>query len=203
MENQVKVLFSSKAIAAIILILAMMFSAFLVLPVDAQTVLPSNVKPTNVKDGGSIPLPAGVTPDISVDCTVYLSFSPNPIGVNQPLLVNLWMQPPTHVSRQLKGFEVTFTKPDGTKDVIGPIDSYKGDGTAWFEYKPDQAGTWTVKLDWPGGYYPPGNYTVDAGTFVGAQTVSFDKSTYYKPASTGEQQLIVQDSMVMSWPPAQ
>lgn len=196
----VKKVFSIKTFTAVVLILAMTFSTFLILPIEAQTVVPPGVTPTNVQDGGSIALPAGVTPDLEVEPTVYLSFSPNPIGVNQPLLVNLWMQPPTHVSRQLKGFIVTLTKPDGTQDVISPIDSYKGDGTAWFEYMPDQTGTWTVKLDWPGGYYPPGNYTVDAGTFVGAQTVSFTKSTYYKPASTGEQQLVVQDGWVQSWP---
>jgi hypothetical protein len=192
----------SRISATILLVLAMTLSAFFVIPTEAQTVLPTNVIPTNIKDGGSIPLPAGVTPDLQVEPTVYLSFSPNPIGKDQALLVNLWMQPPTHVSRQLKGFEVTFTKPDGTKDVIGPIDSYKGDGTAWFTYVPNQIGEWSVKLDWPGGYFPAGNYTVDAGTFVGAQNVSFTQSVYYRPASTGEQKLTVQDNWVMSWPSA-
>ena len=107
----VKKVFSLKTIIALIFILMMTSTSFFVLPVDAQTALPSGVTPTNVQDGGSIALPAGVTPGIEVEPTVYLSFSPNPIGVNQPLLVNIWMQPPTHVSLQLKGFIVTFIKP--------------------------------------------------------------------------------------------
>ena len=110
------------------------------------------------------------------------------------------MQPPVHVSRQLKGFIVTFTKPDGTKDVISPIDSYKGDTTAWFTYTVDQIGEWKVKLDFPGAYFPAGNYTVPEGTFVGTQTVSFTQSVYYTPASTSEQKLTVQQDIVIAWP---
>jgi outer membrane protein assembly factor BamB len=193
-------IFSLKMATSIILILMMAFASLMTIPVQAQTTLPSGVTPTNLRDSGSIALPAGVTPALQVDSTVYLSFSPNPIGVGQPLLVNIWMQPPTHVSRQLKGFMVTFTKPDGTKDVIGPIDSYKGDTTAWFEHVVDQIGTWKVKLEFPGGYFPAGNYTVDAGTFMGAQIVSFTQSVYYKPASTAEQELVVHQDMVSSWP---
>lgn len=197
-----KRLSSLKIMTSIIMILLMASASLMAMPVQAQTTLPTGVTPKNVQDGGSVLLPAGVTPDLQVDSTVYLSFSPNPIGIGQPLLVNLWMQPPTHVSRQLKGFVVTFTKPDGTKDVISPIDSYKGDTTAWFTYTVDQVGKWTVKLDFPGAYFPAGNYSVDAGTFVGAQTVSFTQSVYYKPVSTAEQELEVQQDMVSSWPPA-
>ena len=87
-------------------------------------------------------LPSGVTPSITVGTIPFLSFTPNPIGVGQPLLVNIWIQPPLNVARQFSGtFQVTFTKPDGTKDVIGPISSYLGDATAWFEYIPHQVGT--------------------------------------------------------------
>jgi hypothetical protein len=195
-----KTILSLKIATAISLILMMAIASLMASPVQAQTTLASGVIPTNVQSGGSIALPSGVTPDLQVDSTVYLSFSPNPIGIGQPLLVNIWMQPPVHVSRQLKGFIVTFTKPDGTKDVISPIDSYKGDTTAWFNYPVDQVGKWSVKLDFPGAYFPAGNYTVDAGTFVGAQNVSFTQSVYYKPASTAEQPLVVQQDMVSSWP---
>jgi hypothetical protein len=191
---------SLKMTISLTLILLMTFASLMIMPIDAQTTLPAGVTPTNLRDGGSTTLPSGVTPDFQVDSTVYMSFSPNPIGLNQGLLINLWMQPPVHVSRQLKGFTVTFTKPDGTKQTMGPIDSYKGDTTAWFTYVPDQVGKWTVKLDFPGAYFPAGNYTVDAGTFVGAQNVSFTQSAYYKPASTIEQELTVQQEMVASWP---
>jgi hypothetical protein len=84
--------------------------------------------------------PAGVTPNLTVAVTPYLSFRPNPIGVGQSLLVNIWTTPPPAANRYLAGFSVTITKPDGTNTTVGPINSYVADGTAWFEYVPDQPG---------------------------------------------------------------
>ena len=50
------------------------------------------------------------------------------------------------------GYTVTFTKPDGTKDVIGPIDSEPfGTAANWFEYIPDQVGTWYYQFNYAGG----------------------------------------------------
>ena len=45
-------------------------------------------------------LPTGVTPSITISTVSYLSVSPNPIGVNQPLLINVWTQPPININRQ-------------------------------------------------------------------------------------------------------
>ena len=67
--------------------------------------------------------PAGVTPTITIDSTAFLSFAPNPIGDGQNLLVNMWLEPATHYSRYRSGYTVTFTKPDGSQDVIGPLNS--------------------------------------------------------------------------------
>ena len=155
---------------------------------------------TNLRDGGSTPLPSGVTPDVTLDTISHMSFRPNPIGVGQSLLVNLWLQPPSHVSRFFKeNFKVTLTKPDGTTDVIGPLSSFFGDSTAWFEYVPDQAGTWKLKFDFLGAYFPAGNYTSYAA-FAGA--LNAQQSCYYKPSSDGPRDLVVQEAQVMSWPPA-
>ena len=79
-------------------------------------------------------LPTGITPDITITTEPQLSFRPNPIGLGQSLLINVWLHPPINVQRQfVQAFMVTFTKPDGTKSTVGPIDSYQGDSTAWFE----------------------------------------------------------------------
>lgn len=166
-------------------------------PVNAQNTL---------QNGAGIPLPAGVTPDVSLDSIAYLSYRPNPIGVGQPVLINIWMQPPLHASRYFSGLSVTFTKPDGTKDTIGPIDTYRGDATAWFEYVVDQAGNWSIKFDFPGNYYPVGIYqefrsgSYEAGDLRPPNNVTFTQSVYYKPATSGEQPLMVQEQQVGSWP---
>ena len=76
---------------------------------------------------------------------------------------------------------------------------YHADATAWFEYVPTKVGNYTLKFDFPGGYFPAGNYTTAAGAFGGVGTVSFTDSAYYKPSSSPVRTLVVQ-SMVASWP---
>ena len=95
-----------------------------------------------------------------------------------------------------QGYKVTFTKPDSTKEVIGPMNSYAADATAWFEYTVDQVGTWKVKFEFPDQHFPAGQWfegwlmTNTSGYYLG--------SSYYQPASTGEQELVVQTAQVYS-----
>ncbi len=100
--------------------------------------------------------PEGVTPSVTVECTAFLSFSPEIAGQGQMILVNLWEEPPTHVTRYRSGYTVTFTKPDGSKDVIGPMNSYQGDATAWFNYIVDEVGEWKVQFTAAANFYPAG-----------------------------------------------
>ncbi len=153
----------------------------------------------NLQDSGGIRLPAGVTPDVELKVDPYLSFRPNPVGVNQPILVNMWSVPGPCFTRYFTDYKVTLSKPDGTQEVI-LVDSYFADSTAWFEFTPNQVGTWTLKFDVPGQYFPPGNYTMPTETRRGGYTDSFTRSMYYKPTSTSERTLTVQEEMVYSWP---
>jgi hypothetical protein len=162
---------------AIIAIILLMVSTLIEMPVKAQEY-------TNLQEGGSQPLPSGVTPDFTVKTHAFLSFRPNPVGVNQLILVNIWIEPPIHVSRYLKGLKVTITDPDGNQKVI-TMDSYRGDTTAWFEYIVDKVGTWKIKFEFPGAYYPAGNYTVPPGVAVYLpRVIEFKQSCYYEPSST-------------------
>jgi hypothetical protein len=188
------------ATTAIVLLIISAFVAMISVPVQAQEY-------QNMEEGGSYLLPSDVTPDEEFDTIAHMSYRPDPVGVNQPVLVNLWMQPPIHVSHYLKeAFLVTFTKPDGSTIKIGPLSSYKGDATAWFEQPVDQAGTWQIKFDFLGAYFPAGNYTVVGGTTSaqrGQDTImDFPLSIYYRPSSDGPYDFVVQDEQVLSWPPA-
>ena len=163
--------------------------------------------PPDLQSGDGDTLPQGVTPDFTVESTAYLSFRPKLVGVDQTVLINMWITPALHSSRRFIDYTVTLTKPDGTKDIIGPITSYHADTTAWFEYTVDQVGEWTLKFDVPGGYFPAGNYRAYRGGeyLPGAPVRSaaytyFEDSCYYAPSSTEEQRLIVQDEQVLSWP---
>ena len=150
-----------------------------------------------VEEGGSYRLPPGVTPDYEVDTAAYLSFRPNPVGLGQVFLVNLWITPATHVSRYHTDFKLTITKPSGEQHVI-EMDSYRADSTAWLEWIADEIGDWKLKFDFQGSYFPAGDYQVYGGAWIGPQVVTFDQSAYYKPSSTGEQTLTVQEDIVYS-----
>ncbi len=139
-------------------------------------------------------LPSGATASVTIDTTAHLSFRPNPIGVNQALLVNLWTTPATHASRYHPSYVITITKPDGTQDVVD-LPSYKADATAWFEIIPDQIGTWTLKFDFPGTYFPEATVT---GGFMEPTQVTLN-SAYYNPSSSPILNLTVQEDMIASW----
>ncbi|MEM2099537.1 MAG: PQQ-binding-like beta-propeller repeat protein, partial [Candidatus Bathyarchaeia archaeon] len=198
--QRLKLLFRRFAvILALISVLAS--AAVLDTPVRAQTALPSGTIATNFRDSGSQPLPAGVKADVEVKTIAYMSFRPNPVGVGQTFLVNLWTTPALHAARYFKDFKVTIVKPSGKTEVL-TMDSYRADTTAWFEYIADEEGTWKLKFEFPGAYFPAGNYSTEVGAVMygTAQNFSFPQSCYYLPASTDWQELVVQNAIVSSWP---
>ncbi len=137
--------------ATIASVLLMAYVTLMAMPVQAQT---------NLQKSVAIPLPTGVTPDVSYNTIAHMSFRPNPVGFGQPLLVNMWLQPPIHVSTMPFRIHGDIHKARRNHGSVGPMDSYQGDTTAWFEYVVDQVGTWKIKFNFPGDYFPAGNYTV-------------------------------------------
>ena len=158
--------------------------ALVILIIASSTLMMMQVQPVEAQLTGQVsgPLPAGVTANYTVDVKPYLSFRPNPVGLGQVFLVNMWTTPGPSSDRLWLDHKVTITKPDGTKDTI-TMNSYLNDGTAWFEYLADQIGTWKIKFEFPGNYFPT-------------------LSLYAKPGSTAEQTLTVQQEIVYSWPEA-
>jgi hypothetical protein len=191
-------------------ITVLLVASSLIAAIPIQTVAAQYItgNPKQNYTGG--PMPSGVTPNTTVETIPYMSLSPNPIGVGQLLLVNLWVQPATQMNRAHTGYTVTLTKPDGTKDIVGPLNSYTADATAWFTYNVDQAGTWQVQFTFAGDYYPSGYYynglVYPSLAAIGPYTVSgfsgptYMASAYYKPSSTDVMDLTVQNDMVASWP---
>lgn len=163
-------------------------------------------------------VPSGVTVDHEIQSTAFLSVTPNPIGVNQQLLINMWLTFPSAENRFCADYTVDIIRPDGTTDQI-VTDSYVADGTSYIIYNVDQEGTWQFKFTFPGEYFPAGiyyngllanstlsndNFTITSGT--GATTsigtgvyTNYTYSEYYKPAVTGWQNVTVQHDMVWSY----
>ena len=81
----------------------------------------------------------------------FISVSPKTIGVTQTLLVNSWVSPPPPWPPQeyYYNLSITFTKPDQTTETIVVPKSDEA-GTVWFNYVPDEVGSWSVMLSWAG-----------------------------------------------------
>ncbi len=180
-------------IPTIFVIIIMMASTILITApntgVNAQLTHQSNL---------GIPLPSGVTPVYERITYAYLSVSPNPIGVGQLVLVNVWTTPGLDRFKAHSGYKVTITNPDGTTEAK-VMDSYWADATSWFQFTPDKTGEWKLKFEFFGSYFPAGIYT-DPRASGGVDTRTWDE--YYKPSSTKETILVVQDTAVSAYPAA-
>ncbi len=204
---------NKKNLTFAIFVSALMIASMIVIivPVRAQQGVTIGTAQTPTTGG---PVPAGVTPSLSLNTIAYMSFSPNPIGVGQQLLVNIWLQPATQVNRAHTGYTVIITKPDGTTETVGPLVSFQADTTAWFTYSPDVAGNYTLQFFFAGDYYPAGYYfqglkanTTQSGTIIVSAGTSTNtgfnatQDVYYMPSNTDKYTLTVQQDQVTSWQP--
>ncbi|HLN44875.1 MAG TPA: PQQ-binding-like beta-propeller repeat protein [Candidatus Sulfotelmatobacter sp.] len=181
-------------IFAVVTILLIAATIFLAVPVKAQEEHGGNALAPNWDYKA---IPAGVTPKYTITSIPFMSLSPNPIGVGQTVLVNLWFTYTAAENRFLADFKVTITDPEGKQDSI-TLNSYVADSTAWFTYVPDKVGTWKLKFEFPGEYFPAGWY-LNGMLVTNNSGTSYPDSTWYAPVSTAEQTLTVQNEQVISW----
>ncbi|XHH10245.1 MAG: PQQ-binding-like beta-propeller repeat protein [Candidatus Bathyarchaeia archaeon] len=189
--KKINKLIETLVFAAILLVSTFSFVAFSN-PVAAQL---ASVQPS------SGALPTGATADFTVTTTPYINVRPSVVGLGQTVLVNIWLLPAPNAHRLLLDMKVTITAPDGTQEVL-TMESYPADGTAWFEWVVDQLGEWKFKFDFPGMYYPAGRY-LDGNIITASTGGTVYTSAYYKPSSTGETTITVQNDWVSSLPAAQ
>jgi len=114
----------------------------------------------------------------------YVAAAPDTIGVNQEVLFVFWIDwiPPTAVGAYGNRwtFTVEVTKPDGTKETLGPFTSDPVGGS-WTLYAPTQLGTYTVQAKFLG-------RTIDGLPLYPGQTINTISGAAYVndtfPAST-------------------
>ncbi len=188
-ENKMKIL--NQKIATIFAI-ALLFASIVLISA------PNLVQAVDTSRPFSGALPSGVTANYTVKTYAALSVRPDPVGVNQQILINYWVAPAPAAQRKYLDLTLTITKPDGTTEVIKK-DSYANDGTAYVDYKVTQTGEYTFKMEFPGTYFPPGRYL--NGDFITATTggTVYTDSVYAQPSSTPEQTITVQEDAVISW----
>ena len=117
----------------------------------------------------SIPLAAAHTPPWTIQTYSYIVASPNPVGVGQDVFVVFWVDwvPPGAGGiggDRWRNLNIQITKPDGTKQNLGPFTS-DPIGGGFTLYKPDQVGVYTFTFSFPGQvpsmYGPTGEISVN------------------------------------------
>jgi hypothetical protein len=119
----------------------------------------------------------------------FLTVSPNPIGVGQTALIVMWLDklPPLGVQgswdASWANFLVTVTKPNGDTQTLGPFNSDPV-GSRFATYVPDQLGTFTFQMSFPG-----------------QEVAAYD--AYYEASTSIKVELTVQQEPILEYPPAQ
>lgn len=201
---------TKKYLESIAIVIVLLISAFIMATessVNAQDnqeiaagVTAHGGQPTTGYEGPTT-VPSGETPDYTIEPLAFLSVSPNPIGLNQELLVNVWITFPSGEGKYMVGYTVNITKPDGTNEIV-ELKSYVADGTSWFTYIVDQTGEWKFQFSFAGEWFPAG-YWMD-GMYSPTRTGNFstaiyNPSVYVEPAQSPVTVLTVQENFVASW----
>ena len=137
-------------------------------------------------------------PPVEIPTYPYLAIAPNPVGVNQPVFLIMWIHgaPPTAAGQggDRYHFTIDITKPDDTKQSLGPYIS-DPTGSTFTSYTADQIGTYKFDLQYLGQvislYHP------ETG-IAGEDTYGFINDTLL-PSSTTEY-LTVQEQPIAKIP---
>jgi hypothetical protein len=137
-------------------------------------------------------------PPMSFTTFAYISVAPTTVGVNQEVLVYMWLQvvPPTAsggYGDRWHGYTLDVTKPDGTTFTQGPYDS-DPIGFSWALFTPDQVGTYKLQFEFPGQTIAGEN--LDPNDSTGQEYIG----DYYEPSISEEITLTVQQDQIPTYP---
>jgi hypothetical protein len=140
-----------------------------------------------------LPSASAHTPAWNIPTFAFISVSPNPIGVNQPVTVFFWLDkvmPSAALTNDIRfhNYQLTITKPDGTTETKTYPAIYDPTSSQYTAYIPTQVGTYTFKFNFPG-------QTYDWSTLNGAALV-YQNDTYL--SSSASTTLIVQQQQLPS-----
>jgi hypothetical protein len=161
---------------------ATLIASFLVLTIAATLV--------------ALPIANAHTPAWQIPTYAFMAVAPNPIGVDQSAMVVLWLNvyPPTATGKtgdRWQNITVAVTKPDGSKETLGPITSDPV-GSNYFHYVPNQIGTYYFQMSFPG-------QTLTGGTDLRPEYQQF-VGDYYGPSTSSQVALTVQQEQIQPWP---
>jgi hypothetical protein len=89
----------------------------------------------------------------------FISISPNPVGIGQPMHIRLFLQPfPPTGSDVFHNFQYVITKPDGTKKTGSSLNS-DTNGAYDLAFTPLASGNYTIEFTYPGETFTSANVT--------------------------------------------
>ena len=125
----------------------------------------------------------------------YLGAVPNPVGINQEVLLHIGITEPLgNATQGWTGLTVDVTRPDGTKETLGPFTTDSTGGTGSI-YIPTMVGTYMMKTVFPEQVL---DFTVFS--FFG---VSLFAGTTMLGSESEVLELVVQEEPVEHYPAAQ
>ncbi len=138
---------------------------------------------------------------VEIDSEIFVSLSPNPVGVGQTVLVSFQMDKLNPLAsgvaqgEHFSGFTVQITKPDGTTENKGPYTAFATSGYIFF-YTPTAVGNYTFTVSFPG------QWANTSSSFVPSATVPFSPNTqyYFKSATSRPAALTVQTEQIQPYP---
>jgi outer membrane protein assembly factor BamB len=103
----------------------------------------------------ALPSSNAYSPPWTVPTSAYVNVTPSPVGVGQYCTIVVFVDrySPTAggaVGQVWSGYELDITKPDGTKETIGPWTCGSATGSDFKVYHPDQVGNYSIVFSWPG-----------------------------------------------------
>ena len=147
----------------------------------------------------ALPQTVSAADSISIETYSLLSVGPNPVGVDQKLVVVMWLDKPppvptvqTTTERAIPytNFSLQVTRPDGHIENLGPFTSDSTGSTAT-SYIPDQLGEYTFQFFYGGEW------------LTGARLAGAPQTTdYYRPSVSHLVKITVQEEPIYSTPGA-
>lgn len=134
----------------------------------------------------SLPSATAHTPPISVPTYAYVMVSPNPVGVNQPVFIVMWLHAAPYTAAGIGGdrwrdFYITIIKPDGNSVKLGPYIS-DPTGSTFTTWTPDKPGRYTIIFNYTGQvlslYHPKTGIPGQASDFVNDTFLKSSAVTY-------------------------
>jgi outer membrane protein assembly factor BamB len=129
----------------------------------------------------ALPIANAHDPSQNVPTYAYVTATPSPVGVNEQVIIVMWLNwpPPTAAGTtgdRWQGYKIDITKPDGNVEHLGPFVSDPV-GSAYTLYTPDQLGEYKVNFTFPSQILERAGYTGLPGSNSAYIGDNFTRST--------------------------